>query len=84
MPIVEFEDLDKANETLFSQIRRKGCVVIKNVVDDAEATKWKDDLREYVKTNPVNGELVIMYLLNEMLFIHGLGAPEEDKQFFQL
>ena len=65
VPTVEFEDLDKADENLLSQIRRKGCVVIKNVVDDTEATKWKDDLREYVQANPVNGQFLILYPLYE-------------------
>jgi len=30
-------------------------VVIRNVVPDEEATSWKNDLRRYVKENPVNG-----------------------------
>ncbi|KIP06972.1 hypothetical protein PHLGIDRAFT_90163 [Phlebiopsis gigantea 11061_1 CR5-6] len=55
IPQVEFADLDKLDASLLESIRRRGCVVIRNVVDDAEAITWKDDLREYVQTNPVNG-----------------------------
>ncbi|KAL4248713.1 Isopenicillin N synthase-like superfamily protein [Abortiporus biennis] len=58
IPQVEFTDVATGNlspETL-EDIRKKGCVVIKNVVDDAEASTWKDDLREYVTKNPVLGD----------------------------
>lgn len=31
-------------------------MVIRDVVDDAEVTVWKEDLQKYVKENPVEGE----------------------------
>lgn len=38
-------------------IKRKGSIVIKNVVDDEEAKSWKASLEEFVKENPdVRGE----------------------------
>ena len=55
--------MGKIDLSLLETIRRKGCVVIRNVVDDAEATAWKNDLRDYVKTNPVNGALKPLRLL---------------------
>ena len=35
-----------------SNIRRRGCVVIRNVVDDDKVLEWKELLREYIKLNP--------------------------------
>ncbi|GJE92712.1 DUF1479 domain-containing protein [Phanerochaete sordida] len=55
VPQVEFSALDQLSQEQVDEVRRKGCVVIKNVVDDAEATSWKEDLQEYVKANPVKG-----------------------------
>lgn len=31
-------------------------MVIRDVVDDADVTVWKEDLQKYVKENPVEGE----------------------------
>ena len=55
VPEVLFSDLDKLSEERLSTIRRKGCVVIRNVVDDGEASGWKKELKEYVNSNPVEG-----------------------------
>ena len=41
------------------EIKRKGCIVIKNVVDDAEAAEWREDLQAYVKANPVDGQSLL-------------------------
>ena len=38
------------------RIKKCGSVLIKNVVDDEQAIQWKEDLKTYVKTNPVEGE----------------------------
>ena len=35
-----------------AEIKRKGCVVIRNVVPDEEALKWKADLRKIIEDNP--------------------------------
>ena len=37
-------------------IKKRGVVLIKNVVDDAQAVSWREDLKNYVKTNPVEGK----------------------------
>lgn len=55
IPQIEFANLDNLDASVLETVRRKGCVVIRNVVDDAEAISWRDDLREYVQKNPVNG-----------------------------
>jgi hypothetical protein len=37
-----------------------GTVVIRDIVDDEEAAKWKDDLKQFAKVNPeVDGKLSI-------------------------
>ena len=55
IPQVDFADLDKLTEEDLARIRTRGSVVIKDVVDDAEATEWKNLLDEFVKKNPVEG-----------------------------
>ena len=38
------------------EIKRKGCVVVRDVVDDDKARTWQIWLREYVTQNKVDGE----------------------------
>ncbi|KAJ6553578.1 hypothetical protein DFH09DRAFT_1166934 [Mycena vulgaris] len=52
IPQVSFADLDKLSEAQIADIKRKGTVVIKDVVDDAQAQGWKDSLEEFIKANP--------------------------------
>ncbi|KAJ7082858.1 hypothetical protein B0H15DRAFT_851751 [Mycena belliarum] len=52
IPQVAFADLDKLSEAQIADIKRKGTVVIKDVVDDAQARAWKSSLEEFVKANP--------------------------------
>ncbi len=33
-------------------LRRRGCVLIRNVVPDEEAISWEQQLREYITDNP--------------------------------
>ena len=32
-------------------MKRRGSVLIKDVVDDSQAVTWKDELKEFVKAN---------------------------------
>ncbi|KAA1467115.1 DUF1479-domain-containing protein [Dentipellis sp. KUC8613] len=52
IPHVNYADLDSLTPEQVEEIRKKGCVVIKDVVDDAEVAKWREDLKEFVKANP--------------------------------
>ncbi|KAH0585537.1 hypothetical protein J132_07648 [Termitomyces sp. J132] len=52
IPQVNFADLDKLEEEEVNKIRRRGSVIIRDVVHDAEAIRWKTQLEEFVKTNP--------------------------------
>ncbi|TDL17914.1 DUF1479-domain-containing protein [Rickenella mellea] len=51
VPVVDFADLDKLDPKVIEQLKRRGCVVIRNIVPDEEVKVWKDDLKEYVKNN---------------------------------
>ncbi|KZT07579.1 DUF1479-domain-containing protein [Laetiporus sulphureus 93-53] len=52
VPQVKFSELATLNPERVEEIRRKGSVIIRDVVDDIEAASWKDWLQEYVTTNP--------------------------------
>ncbi|CAL1716090.1 unnamed protein product [Somion occarium] len=51
VPQVEFSDLPNLSQEQIEAVKRRGCVVIRNVVDDAEAQSWRNDLKEYVTVN---------------------------------
>jgi hypothetical protein len=52
IPQVDFKDLGNLKPEQIDDIKRKGSVVIKDVVDDTEAMSWKASLDEFVKSNP--------------------------------
>lgn len=56
------------------EIRNKGCVVIRDVVDDAEARTWQAWLRDYVTKNPVDGKPFALLLV--LAIVYG-GAKQE-------
>jgi anti-anti-sigma regulatory factor len=56
---VSFADLDQLSEAQIADIKRKGTVVIKDVVDDDQARAWKASLEEFVKANPQSDVLII-------------------------
>ncbi|KAJ6460247.1 hypothetical protein C8R45DRAFT_1180344 [Mycena sanguinolenta] len=49
---LSFADLNKLSEAQIADIKRKGTVVIKDVVDDDQARAWKTSLEEFVQANP--------------------------------
>ncbi|KAJ7116584.1 hypothetical protein C8R44DRAFT_792863 [Mycena epipterygia] len=52
IPQVSFTDLDKLSDAQIADIKRKGTVLIKDVVDDDQARAWKASLEEFIKANP--------------------------------
>ncbi|KAE9388283.1 DUF1479-domain-containing protein [Gymnopus androsaceus JB14] len=68
IPQVKFSELSSLSSERLEEIRRVGTVVIKDVVDDAEARTWKESLKDFIKANPD---------------VKGIPA-EGDKQFFEL
>ncbi|KAH8831874.1 hypothetical protein DL96DRAFT_1667904 [Flagelloscypha sp. PMI_526] len=49
---VNFNDLDKLSESELQTIKRKGSVLIRDIVPDEEVLKWKDTLKELSKCDP--------------------------------
>ncbi|KAH8120583.1 DUF1479-domain-containing protein [Phellopilus nigrolimitatus] len=50
IPQVEFSELQNLSPGKFKDIKRRGAVLVKNVVDSAQATAWRDELTAFVKT----------------------------------
>lgn len=52
VPQVEFNDLEAGIEGLKDEIQKRGAVVVKGVIPEAEARAYKEEIEEYVKKNP--------------------------------
>lgn len=52
VPSIEFKDLDSNIAVLRSELKKRGVAVIRGVVPEDEARRYKTDLEEYVKKNP--------------------------------
>lgn len=52
VPEIDFKDIDSAPETFKKEHKKRGVAVIRGVVPQQEALRWKDDLKEYIKANP--------------------------------
>lgn len=52
IPQVPFAELDSLTDEQVADIKRRGCVVIKDVVDDYQAAGWKADLKKFAEDNP--------------------------------
>ncbi|KXN88349.1 hypothetical protein AN958_07494 [Leucoagaricus sp. SymC.cos] len=52
IPQVNFSELDTLSAEQITMIKRRGCVVIKDIIDDEKVIAWKETLREFTRTNP--------------------------------
>jgi len=52
IPEVSFSGLEQLTDGEIAHIRQRGCVVIKDVVDDTEAERWKEELLKFTQDNP--------------------------------
>ncbi|KAG6904910.1 hypothetical protein DXG01_006269 [Tephrocybe rancida] len=52
IPQIKFDDLKRLTAEEIAKVKRRGSVVIRDVVSDAEALQWKEQLREFAKANP--------------------------------
>ncbi|KDR78729.1 hypothetical protein GALMADRAFT_137740 [Galerina marginata CBS 339.88] len=52
IPQVNFADLQRLSKEELDKIKRRGTVVIKDVIPDEQAIKWKEELKEFVRANP--------------------------------
>ena len=55
IPQISFDSLDSLSQNEIEKIKRRGSVLIRDVVDDAQAAQWKDELKEFVKVNDERG-----------------------------
>ncbi len=51
VPQVEFGELDRVTDAQKHHIRQRGCLVIRNVFDDARVDAWTEDLSKYLEAN---------------------------------
>ncbi|KIM63346.1 hypothetical protein SCLCIDRAFT_1214235, partial [Scleroderma citrinum Foug A] len=73
IPQVNFSDLEHLTSEQIDNIRRKGSVVVRGVVDIEEAVQWKLDLQEFLNNNPhVEG-----FPWNSKQFFHLYWTPSQ-------
>ncbi|KAG8934027.1 hypothetical protein FRC02_010764 [Tulasnella sp. 418] len=51
VPEVSFNDMVSTEEWK-KEVRKRGVVIVRNAIDDAEVLGWKEQLRDYIKANP--------------------------------
>jgi len=51
VPQVEFSELDRISDIQKRHIRQRGCLVIRNVFDDARVVNWNAELGAYLTSN---------------------------------
>ncbi|EWG53204.1 hypothetical protein FVEG_11682 [Fusarium verticillioides 7600] len=52
IPQIEFKDLEKRNDALREEVKKRGVVVVRGVVPEGEARAYKAEVEEYVARNP--------------------------------
>ncbi|KAK0475564.1 hypothetical protein IW261DRAFT_1495133 [Armillaria novae-zelandiae] len=52
IPQVQFSELQSLSGDQIDEIRRKGCVVIRDIIDDSQTIAWKKSLEDFVSANP--------------------------------
>lgn len=52
IPQVDFSDLDAGCDKLKDEIRKRGAIVVRGVIPEAEARAYKEEVEDYVKKNP--------------------------------
>ncbi|PHH91414.1 hypothetical protein CDD83_557 [Cordyceps sp. RAO-2017] len=52
VPQVEFADLQRGCERLEGEIRKRGVLVVRGVIPEAEARAYKSEVEDYVEKNP--------------------------------
>lgn len=51
IPEINFNDLSNNNEKNISQIKRRGCLVVRNVFKKNQIDQWNKDLENYIDSN---------------------------------
>jgi hypothetical protein len=52
IPEIDFKELDNPSEQFNNDLKKRGVAVVRGVVSEEEALRWKEDLKEYIRQNP--------------------------------
>ena len=52
IPQIKYEDLSRSPKQFEDAVRKRGIAVIRNVIPESEARRYKDDTEAYTKANP--------------------------------
>jgi hypothetical protein len=52
IPQIEFRDIDKSSDSFIRDLKRRGVGVVRGVVDESTALKYKSDVQDYIRANP--------------------------------
>lgn len=85
IPSIEFKHLASASPVEIAEIKRRGVVVIRNVLPEEEALQLKADIRDYLRenSNAKGSPLFFIYFISPVLsldifnlhFVHKVEAP---------
>ena len=52
VPEINFKDLGKTESSkIINNIKRRGCVVIRDVFEDKQIKEWNNDIEDYIEKN---------------------------------
>ncbi len=60
IPEIDFKDINHASGTFQKELKNRGVAVIRNVIDEAQALKYKKDVQEYIRANPTTKGMKIV------------------------
>ncbi|KAJ1307001.1 hypothetical protein OPQ81_007981 [Rhizoctonia solani] len=52
IPEISYAQIERGDKSWHDEVRKRGSVVVRDVVNDAEAIEWKQQVLEYVRENP--------------------------------
>ena len=52
LPEISFNDISSASEQWKNEVRKRGAAVVRNVVPEEDALRYKADARQYIRDNP--------------------------------
>jgi len=51
IPEISFNDIENKNSNFINRVKKRGCVIIRNVFHSNEVVKWNQDLEKYINEN---------------------------------
>ncbi|KAL1297666.1 hypothetical protein AAFC00_006219 [Neodothiora populina] len=52
IPQIDYNDIGEPPRNFSEEYRKRGCAIVKGVIEQSEVAQMKSDLREYVRANP--------------------------------